>query len=173
VQKARAALGREATAVVLGAGGLGQFAIQYLRLQTDARVIAVDPLDAKRRRALELGADDAIAPEELDAPARVVLDFVGSDDSLALATRVVERAGLVVLVGEAGGSARFGFGRVPWEASFTTSTWGSLGDLAAVLDLARRGELRWHVETLPLEQANTALDRLRRGDVLGRLVLTP
>jgi propanol-preferring alcohol dehydrogenase len=62
---------------------------------------------------------------------------------------------------------------VPWEATFTTSTWASRPDLDAVLDLARRGEIQWHVETLPLDRANEALDRLRRGDVLARLVLTP
>ena len=112
-------------------------------------------------------------PEGAEAAARVVPDFVGSDESLALAVRLVERAGTVVAVGEAGGSLRFGFEHVPWDATFTTSTWGSLDDLAAVVDLARRGELRWHVETLPLEQANVALDRLRRDDVVGRLVLTP
>jgi D-arabinose 1-dehydrogenase-like Zn-dependent alcohol dehydrogenase len=42
-----------------------------------------------------------------------------------------------------------------------------------VLEHARRGELQWHVDALPLEHANEALERLRRGDVLGRLVLTP
>ncbi len=48
-----------------------------------------------------------------------------------------------------------------------------MDDLAAVLDHVCRGEVEWHVETLPLEQANEALERLRRGDVLQRLVLTP
>lgn len=48
-----------------------------------------------------------------------------------------------------------------------------MDDLAAVLEHARRGELDWHIETLPLEQTNEALDRLRSGDVLGRFVLTP
>jgi propanol-preferring alcohol dehydrogenase len=161
------------TAVVIGAGGLGQFAIQYLRLLTDARVIAVDPVDEKRRRASELGADAAISPEELDLPARAVLDFVGSDETLALAARIVERAGVVMVVGESGGSLRFGIGLAPWEAVFTTSTWGSFDDLAAVLELARNGRIDWHVETIPLAEANDAHARLRRGDVLGRLVLTP
>jgi len=63
--------------------------------------------------------------------------------------------------------------RVPHEAHFTTSIWGSRSDLEAVLDLARRGAIQWHVETLPLERANEALERVRRGEVRGRLVLTP
>ncbi len=104
---------------------------------------------------------------------RAVLDFVGSDETLALAAALVERSGCVVAVGEAGGKLPFALGLVPWEATFTSSAWGSLEDLGAVVEFARRGEIVWHVETLPLSEVNTGLDRLRRGEVLGRLVLTP
>ena len=52
--------------MVLGAGGLGQFAIQYLKLLTGTRVVAVDPSATKRARALELGADEALDPDALD-----------------------------------------------------------------------------------------------------------
>jgi len=34
-------------------------------------------------------------------------------------------------------------------------------------------DVRWHIETLPLAQVNEGLERLRRGDVLGRLVVVP
>ena len=67
------------TALVIGAGGLGQFAIQYLRLLTAATVVAVDPSEAKRRRALSLGACDAAAPGDDLPAAEAVFDFVGSD----------------------------------------------------------------------------------------------
>lgn len=162
------------TAVVLGAGGLGQFAIQYLRSLTKAKVIAVDISEAKRKRALELGADEVATPEDLLAgSARAFLDLVGSDQSLALAATTVEKGGIVMQVGEAGGKVPFGLGFVPHEAHLTTSISGSLQDMAEVLEIARRGEIRWEVETLPLEKANEALTRLREGKVAGRLVLTP
>jgi propanol-preferring alcohol dehydrogenase len=159
---------------VIGIGGLGQFAVQYLKLGTDAHVVAVDVTEQKRARALELGADDAAPPAELEAEARVVLDFVGSDESLALAAATVQRQGLVIQTGAGGGRLTVGLDHGwPQEAQLTTNILGSLDDLRAVVDLARRGELEWHVETLPLEQANEALERLRRGDVVQRLVLTP
>jgi propanol-preferring alcohol dehydrogenase len=160
-------------AVVIGCGGLGQFAVQYLKLLTSATVIAVDPVAGKRERALALGAEEAISPAELARPAEVVLDLVGTDETLAQAARVVKAKGVVVQIGEAAGTLAFALGRVPHEASFTTSIWGSLDDMRAVVDLATRGELSWDVETLPLERANEALERVRRGDVAGRLVLTP
>jgi propanol-preferring alcohol dehydrogenase len=158
---------------VIGAGGVGQFAIQELRLCTDARVAAVDVAADKRDLALELGAEEAIPPDEPLRPVRAVLDFVGSDESLSLASRSVARGGIVVLLGEAGGGLRFSIADFPYEAHLTSSIWASRSDLATVVDQARRGELTWRCETLPLERINEAVDRLRRGDVLGRLVLTP
>jgi propanol-preferring alcohol dehydrogenase len=161
------------SAVVLGVGALGQFAIQYLKLLTGAHVVAVDLNEGKLRRALELGADEAVLPENMTGSARVVLDFVGSDETLALGVRILERGGILAQVGEAGGKMPFGMGFVPHESFFTTSIWGSMQDLSAVLGYARGDRLDWQVETLPLEAVNEALTRLRKGDVLGRLVLTP
>jgi alcohol dehydrogenase, propanol-preferring len=174
VRRARPWLADGGTAVVLGCGGLGQFGVQHLARLPAVRVVAVDPSPAKRDIALELGAHAAAKPGDDLPPARVVIDFVGSDDSLAEAARTVARGGLVVAVGEAGGRLTVGPGTdVPWEATVTTSVWGSLRELREVVDLAQAGQLRWSVETLPLDQADLALDRVRRGDVAGRLVLTP
>jgi propanol-preferring alcohol dehydrogenase len=173
VQRIRPWLHTGAMVVVLGVGGLGQFAIQYLKLLTEARVTAVDLSPTKRKRASELGADAVTAPDDLSVSPRAVLDFVGTAETLALATRVVERGGVVVQVGQAGGSIPFGMQLVPHEVILTTSLWGSIEDLSAVLGLARQGRLQWHSEPVALVRANEALARLRRGDVLGRLVLTP
>jgi propanol-preferring alcohol dehydrogenase len=160
--------------LVVGVGGLGQFALQYARLLgRPGRVVAVDPDEAKCRRALELGADIACPPEEWQDMTRVALDFVGSDESLALCARRVERAGLIVLVGEDGGSTPFGFGALSDNVTATSSILGSIPDLRAVVELAQGGHLEWEVEELPLACANDALDRLREGAVRGRLVLVP
>jgi propanol-preferring alcohol dehydrogenase len=161
------------SALVIGAGGLGQFAIQYLRLMGADVVLVVDPSAAKRRRACELGADDALPPEREPRDCAAVFDFVGTDETLALAFRAVRRGGLIMLVGEAGGRVPFGFGAVDHEVALTTSIWGSQADLEAVLDLASSGRLQWAVEEFPLEDVNDALNRLRRGDIAGRAVLRP
>jgi propanol-preferring alcohol dehydrogenase len=79
----------------------------------------------------------------------------------------------VSLVGEAGGGLSFGFDRVPLEASLTTTAWGSIADLKAVVRLAQRGRIHWEVERMPLEQAQAAHDRLAAGGVPGRLLLVP
>jgi propanol-preferring alcohol dehydrogenase len=181
VRRAQPWLAGGGTVVVLGAGGLGQFAIQFLRRAGDqrrvgeARVVAVDPDPAKQDQARRLGADDtASAGGDLEpGAAAAVLDLVGSDVTLAEAARLVRPTGVVMVVGEVGGRLPFGFGAVPHEAHLTTSVWGSRRDLAAVVELARAGNLRWEVEALPLDRVNEALERLRHGRVQGRLVLTP
>ena len=163
----------DSKAVVVGVGGLGQFAIQYLRLLTSAYVIAVDLDDSKLRAALKLGASEVLPPNELTGPVDAVLDFVGQDSTLELATRVVKKGGIVMQVGEGRGTLAFGMFHVPHETHFTTSIWGSLRDLSSVLDYARQGKIRWSVETLPLDKANEALLRVKKGDVSGRIVLVP
>jgi alcohol dehydrogenase, propanol-preferring len=159
--------------MVLGAGGLGQFAIQYLRLLSDATVIAGDLSAAKCETAVTLGAHAAGDPANFDQPVDVVLDFVGAPATLATAAKLVDRQGLVVLVGLFGGQVPFGLGLVPHEARLMTSIWGTNQQLAELLALARREPLRYTVETLPLIEAQTAHDRLRAGDVVGRFVLVP
>lgn len=173
VKHARPWLSAGSRALVLGAGGLGQFAIQYLRLLTDATVHAGDPAPHKRKRALELGADAAAAPEELEGPYTAAIDFVGSNDSLAHAARLVDRKGVAVVVGLFGGRIPFGLGAVPHEAHFLSSIWGSREELAELIALAQRERLQYTIETLPLEQAQGAHDMLRSGEARGRIVLVP
>lgn len=160
-------------AVVIGVGGLGQFAIQWLRLETDCSVTAVDTAPAKLRRALELGADEAYPPMAGMEPAPFVLDFVGTPESLRLARSLVRRQGRIVIVGGGGGTIEVGMEAIPYETWVTNSIMGSRSDVKTVLEHAQRGNVDCHVEELPLDDAGTALERLREGRVTGRLVLTP
>jgi len=173
VKHARPWLGEGSKALVLGAGGLGQFGIQYLRLLTDAVVDVGDPSSQKRERALELGAEAAAAPADLDGPYDAVLDFVGSDDSLAHAGRLVDRQGIAIVIGLFGGRIPFGLGAVPHEAHFMSSIWGSRDELAELIELAQRERLEYTIDTMPLESAQEAHDLVRGGQARGRIVLVP
>ena len=48
-------------AVIVGVGGIGINAVQGARLAGAKNVIAIDPLENKRKKALELGATHAFA----------------------------------------------------------------------------------------------------------------
>jgi alcohol dehydrogenase, propanol-preferring len=173
VRRIRPWLRPSGVATVIGLGGLGQFAVQFLKLLTSARVSAIDRSEAKLAAARKLGADAIFLPAEAPAGSDAVLDFAGTDESLALAAKLVVRGGIIAQIGEGGGKISFGFGQTGNEVTLTTSVWGSLGDLEAVLAHARKGELRWTTEEFPLDRVNEALDRLRRGQIRGRAVLCP
>ncbi|MFN7151520.1 MAG: alcohol dehydrogenase catalytic domain-containing protein [Microthrixaceae bacterium] len=163
--------GRTTNALVIGAGGLGQYAVQLLA-RDGAHVTVADTLPARRETALELGASASVDLEDADNESfDAIIDFVGAEATLPRATQLVRRGGVVVLVGMFGGTAPFGLGRQPSEAWLTTSIWGSTEDLRALLELNRREPLRHIVDHMPLTEANQAHDLLRSGLSRGRIVL--
>src|SRR5437667_61791 len=78
-----------------GVGGLGHVAVQLLRLLSPARIVAIDIRESARRLALDAGAHAALDAAGLEpgdvraetgpAGAPLVLDFVGSDETLRTA----------------------------------------------------------------------------------------
>ncbi|HEV8053538.1 MAG TPA: alcohol dehydrogenase catalytic domain-containing protein [Candidatus Limnocylindrales bacterium] len=172
-----------ARVLLIGCGALGRFALQYLRLTIagpELKIVVRELSAARLDHAEALGADvvllegDAVASVlALGGAADVVLDFVGTDATLDHAASAIAPDGLVVLVGEAGGSLPFGFAHAPVESWLTTVAWGSHDDLREVVRLAEDDLLRWDVETVPLAEAAAAHRRLRSGVINGRLVLVP
>lgn len=172
-----------AWALVIGVGGLGHMAVQLLRAVSAVRVIAVDIDAAKLDLARAVGADETVAAGEMVA-ARVheltrglgviaVFDCVGSDATMTLAASVVRPGGAIQAMGLAGGRLPVGYGALPFDVSVTVPYWGSHGELHEVVELARDGRIRAHVELFPLERAAQAYERLRAGAVRGRAVITP
>ena len=176
-------LGAGSTAVVIGCGGLGHMAIQILAVTTAAEVVAVDANPAALELARSAGATHTVQPGE-DATeqireatrgrgADVVLDVVGVDDTLALGAAVARPLGHLTIVGIGGGTLGVNFFSVPYELSVATTYWGSLPELMEVIDLAERGQIRPEVSVSPLAEAAETYDRLARGEVRGRAVVTP
>lgn len=171
------------TAVVIGVGGLGHMAVQILAAVCAARIVVVDTAPARLELARQVGADVAVlagehAAEEVRVAtggrgAELVLDVVGADDTLRLAMACGRPEGDVALVGLAGGSFSYSFFSQPYECSLATTYWGGAGELHEVLELARAGRIRAHVERFTLDHAPEAYGRLRRGEIDGRAVICP
>jgi alcohol dehydrogenase, propanol-preferring len=171
------------SAVVIGVGGLGHMGVQILKATCAARVIAVDLDESKLELARRVGADEIVRSGE-DAAAQVreltkllgaqlVLDFVGADATLKLAAQVARADGEITIVGLAGGALPVAFGSVPFECPVSIPYWGSAVGLMEVLELARSGAIKPHVERFPLDQATQAYRRLREGTIDGRAVIVP
>lgn len=170
-------------AVVIGIGGLGHYAVQFLETMTPATVIAVDRNPEALAAATAVGASYAVAAGETAADeirditkgrgAEVVLDLVGTDDTLALAVSVVRRLGHLMLVGAGGGTTEFGFFVQPNGAVMTTTDWGSLPELYEVIALAEAGRIRGDITPCKLEEAGDLYAAIASGEFRGRAVAVP
>ena len=173
----------DATAVVIGAGGLGHLAVQILKATSPAAVVVVDPLEAAREVATRGGADVVLAPgDELVQTIRehthgrgadLVLDFVGSDATLATAAASCRSLGDLTIVGIAGGTLPVSFFSTAYEVSIQTTYWGTRRELGEVLELAARGLIAADIHPYPLEEAPEVYRRLRAGEIAGRAVIQP
>ncbi|MFE0812948.1 NAD(P)-dependent alcohol dehydrogenase [Streptomyces sp. NPDC058794] len=171
------------TAVVIGIGGLGHLAVQLLRVLTAARVVALDVSEAKRQLAAELGAHTTLMSDEAAAPrireltdgagADVVLDFVGTPQTVGLAGACVGIGGDVTIAGVGRGALPVGFDTPAYGVSVAGTYWGTRTDLVEVLELARSGLLTSRVRTFALDEVPEAYEMLRQGLVTGRAVVLP
>lgn len=173
------------TAVVLGTGGLGAFAVQFLRLLTPARVVAVDTSEQRREYAQALGAHHAVpgvgesTRDDLRAVvgprgADAVLDFVGTDETIGVGCASVRPGGAFGLVGSGGGRLQAAwFGGLPRDGEVYTFQGGTIADVQEVLALADAGLIRNDVEELPIEDVEDAYTRLAAGTLPARAVVVP
>lgn len=170
----RDALMGDCSAVVIGVGGLGHLAVQILRAITTAQVTAVDPRPEACALAERLGAHLTTTSVDGLAGADVVLDFVGSDETMRAGAAAMVPGGRLVVVGGARGSIAVGKGLdlpLGWQVS--APFWGAREDLVAVVELAEQGLLAPVIETVPFSDVPRAYARLREGQVTGRLVVVP
>ena len=161
-----------AKAVIIGAGGVGQFAIQFIKKMANVELTVLDTADDKLTAAKSLGADYAVKELPTGIKYDAIIDFVGANPTMQAAANAVNRQGIIVVVGLAGGRLEFGVGVIPSETVVTSSIWGGLDELKELLDFVRKEGVDHLVETMPLESAQEALERLRRGEIKGRVVLT-
>ena len=177
-------LGPGSTAVVIGAGGLGQMAIQILRaLSSSTTVVAVDTAADKLATAQRMGADETLLSGD-EAVTRIkdvarrrgtqlVLDMVGVDPTLRMAAQVARVRGHLTIVGLGGGAVPVDFASPPHECSVASPYWGFIGELMEVVSLAQAGKIQMLVEYSPLERAGEAYRLLHEGKIQGRAVITP
>ncbi|HLX00239.1 MAG TPA: zinc-dependent alcohol dehydrogenase [Candidatus Acidoferrales bacterium] len=166
---------------IFGIGGLGHLAVQVARAM-GAEVVAVDVDDAKLALARESGAQQTLnsvkkdAAAELRASGGVHLALVATPAKSAYdAAFTVPRAGgAVMIVGLPYELLTFDAVKLARnEARILTSVVGTRQDVRDTLALAAAGKLHCKVESRPLAQINEILDSMRRGGLLGRMVLVP
>jgi S-(hydroxymethyl)glutathione dehydrogenase/alcohol dehydrogenase len=98
------------TVAVIGCGGVGQAVVQGARIAGASRIIAVDPVELKRKTAEQQGATDLVDPGDGDSVAQVQaltggrgvdysFEVIGLPETVVQAYGMARRGGTAVVVG--------------------------------------------------------------------------
>lgn len=168
------------TIAVLGIGGLGHMAVQYAR-RMGFRVVAVGRGQDIAADAIELGAHRYIDTEREDAAeslaqmggAAAILTTIGAAEAVSALMPGVAPGGQLVLLGIGKDPLAVSMGPiVGGERGVVGSITGSPFENERALDFSVLTGARPRIETMPLERAQQAYDRMKSGDVKFRMVLT-
>jgi len=126
-----------------------------------------------RELAKELGAKKVVAnvkelkDEELD----LIVDFAGAGDTVKDSVETVGYKGTVVLVGMASLEARVNVTDfITGSKKLIASNGGSPQDIADIYELMSAGKLTPTLTEITFEEIPEGIERLKRGEVTGRLV---
>jgi S-(hydroxymethyl)glutathione dehydrogenase/alcohol dehydrogenase len=179
------------TVAVIGCGGVGQSVIQGARIAGAGRIIAVDPVELKRKTAEQLGATDFVDPSQGDPVAQVqqltsgrgvdyAFEVIGLPETLVQAYSMIRKGGTAVLVGMTRAEAQVTlptFDMFFNEKTVKGCKYGSgqvRRDFQRFADLIETGRLDTSSmvsRTIGLDQVNDAFDAMEKGEVI-RSVIT-
>ncbi len=170
-------------ALLVGLGGVGMMGLSIAKALFPHPPIVADIDAGKRDAALKAGASAAFDPSDKETRRAILkttgggvyaaCDFVGSEKSLAFTTGVLAKGGKVVVTGLLGGNFQTPVAMIPLKAMTIEGTMtGTLAETQEVVALAKAGKIApLPITERPLNQASEALDDLRAGRVVGRIVL--
>ncbi|WP_431285841.1 alcohol dehydrogenase [Humitalea sp. 24SJ18S-53] len=168
--------------VLIGAGGLGLQAIAVLKALGHRRICSVDVAQDKLDAATKEGATDTVlagpdtAQKIIDTcggPVMAIVDLVNGTATARAAFDALKKGGKLVMVGLFGGGLDVPLPLMPIRALTLQGSYvGNPKELRALVKLAQGGTLpAIPVAEEPMDQANSALNRLKAGQVTGRIVL--
>ncbi|KNG91859.1 alcohol dehydrogenase AdhP [Pseudaestuariivita atlantica] len=165
---------------ISGIGGLGHMAVQYAKAM-GMHVVAVDIADDKLALAKKLGADEVINAARIDPAIEVMKQLGGvhgalvtavSTKAFAQATGMLRRHGTMSLVGLPPGDFPLPiFEVVLKRITIRGSIVGTRLDLAESLAFAADGSVETNFTWDKLDNINAVFDRMRAGQIDGRVVL--
>jgi len=181
------------TVVVVGIGGIGINAVQGARMAGAKRVIAIDPVEFKREKAMELGATHTFASMEEAMPAVTELTWgqmadkvimtpgVLYGDMMELGLALTGKGGTCVVTAIAPmmqtQAAVNLFQLAMWQKEIKGTIFGSLNprvDIPKLLGMYREGQLKLDeliTRRYTLDQINEGYDAMRNGDNIRGIII--
>ncbi len=163
---------------IVGIGGLGHMGIK-LAHALGARVVAFTTSESKRQDALDLGADEVVVSKNRDEMKAhtgsfdFILNTVAASHNLDAFTMLLKRDGTLCLVGvpeHPHPSPNIGaiiFSRRKIGGSLI----GGIAETQEMLDFCAEHGIVSEIEMIPMQQINTAYERMVKSDVKYRFVI--
>jgi succinate semialdehyde reductase (NADPH) len=176
---------------VVAVGGVGSNLIQVCRAFGASRIVAVDVRPEKLEAATRLGATDVLDASSDDVVQRlreltggdgvdVAFEALGRPQTFTQALELVKDGGQMVAVGIAPGTTTAGveITRLVRREIRIAGSYGARtrSDMPAIVQLAAQGFFRPErvvTGTVSLDEVDGAYKALDRGEVVGRVVVTP
>ncbi len=181
------------TVVVVGIGGIGINAVQGAKMAGARHVIAVDPIEFKREKAMEFGATHTFSSMEEALPAVMEMSWgqmadkvimtpgVMYGDLMALGTQMCGKGGTIVVTGVAPMTQTESsvnlFELAMWNKEIKGTIFGSLNpraDIPKLLGLYREGQLKLDeliTNRYPLDRINEGYQAMRDGSNIRGVVV--
>ena len=179
------------TVAIIGCGGVGLSVLQGARIAGASRIIAVDPVEMKRKTAESMGATDFVDPSAGDPVAQVqeltggrgvdyAFEVIGLPETTLQAYNMIRKGGMAVMVGMTRAEATV---TIPtFDLFFNEKTlkgckYGSgqvRRDFQRFADLIETGRLDTSAmvsRTIALDEVNDAFTAMEKGEVV-RSVIT-
>jgi len=165
---------------VSGIGGLGHLAVQYAKAM-GLHVAAIDVADDKLALAKSLGADLTVNAKEHDPGAFLKKETGGMHGVLVTAPSPIafkqglsalRRKGTLSLNGLPPGTFDLSiFETVVNGQTITGSIVGTRKDMQEAIAFALEGKVKTTVQSAKLEDINAVMDKMKKGEISGRIVL--
>lgn len=164
---------------VIGIGGLGHMALQFLDAW-GCEVTAFTSSPDKTDEAKEMGADHVVNsrdPEALKAIANsldAIISTVAVDLDWSVYINALRPMGKLHFVGVAPSPiSTHVFPLISGQKSISATATGSAATGKVMLDFTKRHSIEPVIETFPFSQVNQAMEHLRNGKPRYRIVLVP
>lgn len=166
---------------IVGAGGLGNLAVQYAHHVFGAHVAAVDIDDKKLMTAKVLGADLTINSNKEDA-SKILQDQVGgvhsalitavNSESFTTAVNALRPDGTLVAIALPKGDMGLNISKTVLDGiKVAGSLVGTRQDLAEAFQFGAEHHVKPIVKTRSLSEINDIIDEMKNNQIIGRMVI--
>ena len=161
---------------VVGLGGLGHMAVKIAKAM-GAHVTMISHSESKRSDAQRLGADDFLFTKQENAfkdnakRFDLILDTVSARHDYDAYLGLLRRGGTMVLVGLPEATPVSAGSLIQQRRNLAGSLIGGIKETQEMLDFCAEHNVLSDIELIPIDQINTAYERILKSDVRYRFVI--